>query len=236
MTTISSIQPLFQWGGFQGQRRLSDSPYIQSVWEGIANQDGTHLTAADGVIDIAFQKRQGLLRVLLSGPTSRFRTTTFEAGDEFLTIRLRTGVHLPFITSKKLADIDQFLPNVNKHHFWLQSTPVRFPDFNNVEVFIERLARIDLLRRSIVIENVLDNKSHTVSSRTIQRYFLATTGLTLSHIRQIRRAEAARSLLGGDLTLTSVAYKVGYSNPAHMTHAFKYFFGRTPSVMRTLMN
>lgn len=233
-STLQSI-PLNSWGGFSGRRRSSNSPYIENIWEGVANYDGTHLTAADGVIDIALQKRQGLLRFFVSGPTSKFHATTFEAGDEILTVRLRTGVHFPFVASTKLIDIDQFLPNASKQHFWLQSKAVRFPDFNNVETFVEHLVRMDLLQRSAIIEAALANRSQASSTRTIQRHFLATTGLTLSHIRQIRRAETARSLLAGGSTVASIAYETGYSNPAHMTNAFKYFFGRTPSDMRLLM-
>lgn len=233
--SFASLQPhpLTPWGSFSGQRRLSDSPYIESVWEGVAVRDGNHLTAADGTIDFTLLKRQGVTHMLLSGPTSRVCDAAFKAGDEVVTMRLRPGVHLPF--AKKLADVDQTLANAMKNNFWLHSTAIAFPSFTTTETFALSLARLGLLRRDIVVEDVLANRNPKLSPRMIQRHFVATTGLTMSHIRQIRRAEQARNLLTGSHTLTAIAYETGYSNPGHMTNAFNYFFGQTPSALRALM-
>lgn len=230
----SSIRllPLDPSGGFKGQRRTSNSPYIESVWEGVATQDGTHLTAADGTIDLTFQTRQGLTRLLLSGPTSKAHTSTFQAGDTVLTVRLRIGVHLPSISSAILADTEEFLPNANRRAFWLQGSMIEFPSFNTTEVFVEHLAKLNLFQRSSLVENTLNSRSQNVSMRTIQRHFLATTGMNLARIRQIRRAEEARNLITQGSTLISATYETGYSNPGHMAHSFKHFFGRTPSELR----
>lgn len=227
--------PLTSWGSFTGQRRLSDSPYIEGVWEGMAFRSGVHMTAADGTIDLTLRTRRGDTSLLLSGPTGKAEPTTFEAGDRVLVMRLRPGVHLPFIAGAKLANVNRFLAHAGKDHFWLQSTAVAFPNFNNVEVFVERLAKDGLLARDIVVEDALGQKSQRHNPRTIQRHFMAATGLTMNHVQQIKRAELARGLLASNHTLTAVAYETGYSNPGHMTNAFKYFFGRTPSALRALM-
>ncbi|HEU5121831.1 MAG TPA: helix-turn-helix domain-containing protein [Candidatus Saccharimonadales bacterium] len=234
MQLLLRPSPLTSWGSFKGQRRMSDSPFVESVWEGIALRAGTHLTAADGTIDLTFQKRQGITRLLLSGPTSSAQTTMFEEGDEVLAVRLRTGVHFSFIDGTKLTDVNTYLPNSSSAHFWLNNTSVAFPHFNNIETFIDQLARSGFIQRDIVVEDALIERSRGVSLRTIQRHFLATTGLTMNHILQIRRAEHARSLLASSHTLTSIAYEAGYSNPGHMTNAFKYFFGYTPRALRAL--
>lgn len=235
MTTSSSSQPLTQWGGFQGRRRLSDSPYIQSVWEGIALRDGIHKTAADGTIDLTFQTRCGIRRLLLSGPTSKAQTALFEAGDEILTIRLRTGIHIPTLAGTAITDVNMSLPSFSSARFWWQHTALTFPTFDTIETFADHLARLNLLRRDIVVEDALAARIRDVSLRTVQRHFLGATGLTMGRIRQIRRAEQARNLLTGPYTLTAIAYETGYSNPGHMTHAFNYFFGQTPSALRSLM-
>lgn len=232
---ISQPAPLATWGLFSGRRRVSDSPFVESVWEGVANGDGVHMTAADGVIDLTMQRRQGSTRLLLSGPTSKMHMTPFTAGDEVLTIRLRTGVHFSFTASLQLTDVNRYLPNASAQRFWLHSTSVAFPSFDNVETFIERLARAGLLRRDIVVEDKLADRSRQLSARTIQRHFLASTGMTVNHVQQIRRAEHARSLLTAEHTLASIAFEVGYSNPGHMTNSFKYFFGHTPRDLRARM-
>lgn len=228
-------RPLTPWGNFTGQRRLSDSPYIESVWEGTAFSSGVHLTAADGTIDLTLQTRRGVTRLLLSGPTSRVQATAFEAGDKVLAMRLRSGVHLPFAIGTELTDVSLLLDSAGTRRFWLQNMVIAFPDFDNAETFAEHLAKNGLLERDIVIENALAQKSRRLSIRTVQRHFLAATGLTMNHVLQIKRAEHARGLLNGDHTFTRVAYDAGYSNPGHMTNAFKYFFGKTPSALRALM-
>ena len=226
---------LSSWGGFKGRRRESDSPYIESVWEGTAQRSGTHLTAADATIDLAFQKKNGVTHLLLSGPTSKVQAAQFDAGDEVLAVRLRTGVYLPSMTGPGLADVNMILPNANRGHFWLNYSSIAFPSFDNVETFTEYLAEKSILHRNLLLENVLQGRSLPGNIRTIQRHCLATTGLTMSRIRQIKRAEHARSLLTADYPLTRVAYEVGYSNSGHMANAFKHFFGYTPSTLRALM-
>jgi hypothetical protein len=227
--------PLDSWGQFYGRRRLSESPYIESIWEGSAFDDGAHFTAADGTIDLVLLKSQDAMRLLLSGPTSKVRQTSFKAGDEVLAIKLRPGVHFPSVPEKYLVDLDQFLPAAGRGHFWLHSLPFIFPDFNNVETFIDQLAKIHLIERDIVVENTLANKPPFSSKRTVQRHFIQSTGLTMNHIHQIKRAEKARHMISSTSSLAAVAYEVGYSNPGHMTNAFKYFFGQTPSAMQTSM-
>jgi len=232
-----SFQPasLSSWGAFKGRRRKSDSPCVESVWEGTAQRSGVHFTAADATIDFACLKRDGVTHLLLSGPTSKVRVEQFEEGDEVLTIRFRTGIYLPFMAGPKLTDINTILPNASSKHFWLHYSSIAFPNFDNVEAFTEHLIAANLLSRNIPLETALQNKSLYASVRTMQRHSLATTGLTMSRIRQIKRAEQARNLLASNSSLTQVAYDVGYSNPGHMTNAFKYFFGRTPSALYKLM-
>jgi len=194
-----------------------------------------HVTAADGTIDLTLRKRRGVTQLLLSGPTSRARPTAFEAGDEVLTIRLRTGVHLPFVNGVRLTDVDSLLPVSGSHRFWLHGSSVAFPTFATVETFAKHLAQEGLIGRDIVVEDVLSKRARGTNVRTVQRHFLAATGLTMHRVRQIRRAEEARSLLASGHTIASIAYDTGYSNPGHMTNAFKYFFGQSPSEMRALM-
>jgi hypothetical protein len=226
---------LSSWGVFTGRRRGSDSPYVESVWEGAAIQSGVHLTAADGTIDLVCFKRDGVTRLILSGPTTKVRPELLKTGDETLAIRLRTGVYLPFIAGSKLNDVDALLPTTDSTHFVLNGIRVAFPTFDNVEIFVEQLARLGLLRRNTVLEHALKSQAPLTNARSLRRYCLQTNGLTISSIRQIARAENARSLLASERTLTQIAYDTGYSNSGHMTNSFKHFFGHTPSALRELM-
>lgn len=58
----------------------------------------------------------------------------------------------------------------------------------------------------------------------------ALTGLAPSDmIRNYKLKKAAELLLGENLTVSEVAYKVGFNSPSHFSSAFKRYFGEPPS-------
>jgi len=67
------------------------------------------------------------------------------------------------------------------------------------------------------------------SRRTIERVFLAETGLSLGRWRQQSRLMHAVRLLGGGASVTAVAFDAGYSTPSAFTVAFHKAFGATPT-------
>ncbi|HEY0188501.1 MAG TPA: helix-turn-helix domain-containing protein [Cellulomonas sp.] len=69
---------------------------------------------------------------------------------------------------------------------------------------------------------------HT-SRRSLERTFLAETGLTLRDWRLRNRMEAAALLLRSTVSLPAVASRVGYTNLNAFRRAFRGHFGMTPS-------
>jgi len=67
------------------------------------------------------------------------------------------------------------------------------------------------------------------SARTIQRLFLAETGLSFSAWRQRLRLLHAATLLGGGMSVTHAALEAGYSGTSAFIVAFRKHFGFTPS-------
>jgi len=67
------------------------------------------------------------------------------------------------------------------------------------------------------------------SRRTIERSFLAETGLSLGRWRQQSRLMHAVQLLGGGASVTEVAFEAGYGTPSAFTVAFHKAFGATPT-------
>ena len=67
------------------------------------------------------------------------------------------------------------------------------------------------------------------SRRTIERLFLAETGLSLGRWRQQSRLMHAVRSLGGGASVTAVALDAGYSTPSAFTVAFHKTFGATPT-------
>lgn len=67
-----------------------------------------------------------------------------------------------------------------------------------------------------------------VSERTIERAFLAETGMTLRMWRQRNRLEAATTLLRDAASPSAVAHRVGYRNESAFRRAFKAHYEMTP--------
>ena len=67
-----------------------------------------------------------------------------------------------------------------------------------------------------------------VSARTLERQFIAETGLTIGRWRRHARLLGALRRLGAGESVKRVASACGYSEPSAFVAAFKSVFGRTP--------
>jgi AraC-like DNA-binding protein len=67
------------------------------------------------------------------------------------------------------------------------------------------------------------------SLRTVERCFLAETGVAVGEWRRRVRLFHALRLLEGGASVTEVAYEVGYASLSAFTQAFARQFGRTPT-------
>ncbi|VZH84884.1 helix-turn-helix domain-containing protein [Corynebacterium rouxii] len=70
---------------------------------------------------------------------------------------------------------------------------------------------------------------HNISSRTLQRQFVASTGFTFSEWRAALRVSVAADLLAHDFRIGQVSQMVGFSATSSLTRAFKRHTGDTPS-------
>ena len=69
-----------------------------------------------------------------------------------------------------------------------------------------------------------------MSKSTLHRKIKSITGLTpLDFIRNIKMKRASMMLLDGKLTISEIAYAVGFNDPKYFTKCFKTEFGTTPS-------
>lgn len=72
-------------------------------------------------------------------------------------------------------------------------------------------------------------RAANASVRTIQRLFLAETGLPFAQWRQRLRLLHGATLLGGGMLVTEAALEAGYSGTSAFIAAFRRHFGFTPS-------
>ena len=73
---------------------------------------------------------------------------------------------------------------------------------------------------------------HGTSLRTLQRRFMAETGVALSEWRQTARLMAAAASLLDGVSVTSAALEAGYSGTSAFINAFRLRFGQTPGAFQ----
>src|SRR5579859_504873 len=212
---------------FEG--RGSDSPYIEAVWRGRAGSDYAPVCPASGHLDLLFLKQNGRIKVSIEGPLTRATPVTQPEGTEWFGITFPFGTFLPSVPARNLLDEQAILSFAAKTSFSLAGSSFQFPDYNNVETFIDRLVRQGLLVSDPIVQAVLQDQPPEMSWRTVRRRFLWATGLTYKAIQQIERANQAVALLEQGVSLPDAAYQAGYADQSHMTRSLKHFIGQTPA-------
>jgi methylphosphotriester-DNA--protein-cysteine methyltransferase len=135
---------------------------------------------------------------------------------------------MPHLPPRDFLDVETMLPNASSNSFWLKSSTWQYPDYNNVETFIDRLMREEVLVHDPVVEAVMQGHPPAMASRTLRHRFLRATGLTQLHIYQAQRAQRAEALLQQGIPILDTIFEAGYYDQPHLTHALKRFTGHTP--------
>jgi len=165
----------------------------------------------------------------VEGPLTKATPVSQAEGTEWFGITFQPGTFLPSVSIRNLLDERAMLPVAGKTSFELAGSSFQFPDYNNVETFIERLVREDLLVSDPVVKAFLAGQRPEMSLRTVRRRFLLATGLTFKAMEQIERAKRAVDLLTQGISLLDTAYQAGYADQSHMTRSLKHFIGYTPA-------
>jgi hypothetical protein len=209
--------------------RFSDSPYIQTVWHGQSDENYAPVCPADPHWNLLFTWQGKQSRVAVEGPLSKAKAKFQAEPQEFLVIRFELGVFMPNLPVINLADGDFVLPDAVHQCFWLHGTSWEIPSYDNVEDFVAKLVKEEVLIADTLVNAALEGQESEYSERTLRRRFLKTTGLAPKTIQQIERAQLAMSLLEQKKSILDVAYETGYSDQAHLTRELKRFTGMTPA-------
>jgi hypothetical protein len=150
-------------------------------------------------------------------------------GGDWIGVQFKVGTFMPQFPACALVDSDCDLPNAGDRSFWLDGSAWQFPDFENADTFVERLVKAGLLAKDRVVNAALSGEIDDLSTRSIQRRFLQTTGLTRNTIRQIERARSAMVLLQRGASILDVVHESGYYDQPHLTRSLKRWLGETPT-------
>lgn len=214
--------------------RPSDSPYIERVWRGRSDDGGPFLSVAAGHLELVVTRLAYFTMVTVRGPETRATTIDCPPGGEWAAIRFRLGVHMPALPTGLLVDRrDVNLPVAADGSFELQGARWPLPDFENAERYVDALARGGVIARDEVVEAAIRGSRQRLTSRSVQRHFRRTTGLTHGLFRQIERARHATNLLRDGASILDTVHEAGYFDQAHLTRSLRVLIGETPaSVIR----
>ncbi|GLV54233.1 hypothetical protein KDH_10810 [Dictyobacter sp. S3.2.2.5] len=154
---------------------------------------------------------------------------SYPEGAELLWIKFKLGAFLPHLPTKHLLDRETALPAATGKSFWLNGSAWPFPDYENADTFVDRLVHAGMLTYDPVVNAVLQDQLKDMPSRTMRHRFKHATGLTQSHIRQMKRAQHAQALLQHGVSILDTVDEAGYFDQPHLTRSLKQFIGYTPA-------
>ncbi|MCI0580867.1 MAG: helix-turn-helix domain-containing protein [Chloroflexi bacterium] len=211
------------------EERLSDSPYVETIIHGWTASDGSPIRPAECHWHMVFVRYNGRVRPLIVGPLTTAGVAHYSEGAEILWIKFKLGTFMPHLRPREFLDVETILPRAGSQSFWLNGSAWQFPDYDNVETFVEWLARHEVLVRDPVVNAALQDQLPEMSLRTVRHRFLRATGLTQSHIRQFERAQRAEALLKQGVSILDTVHELGYFDQPHLTRSLKNFIGHTPA-------
>lgn len=208
--------------------RESDSPYVEAVWR-TRSHGGSFTSVAEDHWGMIVTKQAGKTTFTVRGPETKALPSPVPDNAEIFGIVFKLGTFMPHLPNNKLVDGELHLPEASSKSFWLHGASWEFPNFENVDTFIDRLVRDDMLVQDNVVNAVLQNQPHDLSIRTVRRRFLQATGLTQGVIVQIERARQAAALLRQGSSILDTVFEAGYFDQPHLTRSLKHFMGQTPA-------
>lgn len=210
------------------EERLSDSPYVERVMHGWTLSDGSPIRPAESHWHLVFTRMKGTVHTFFVGALPTSGVTSYLEGAEILWIKFKLGTFMPHLPIKQYLNSEIPLPVGAGGSFWLKGAAMPFPNYDNVESFVNRLVRDDVLVRDPLISAALNGEPPRIPERTLRHRFLRATGMTQSQIRQIERAQRAAAMLREGSSILDTVDALGYYDQPHLTRSLKRFVGTTP--------
>lgn len=218
--------------GLEIQSRPSDSPYIERVWRSRSSGVSRMTSIAASHWDLVFWQHRGQVRAAVQGPESKAGPAPVPEDAVFFGISFSLGTSMPHLPVSRLVDGSAEIPDATRRSFWLNGSAWRLPSYGNAEGFVRRMAREGVLVYDPVVAAALRGMPADVSERTVQRRFVAATGLTRGAIRQIGRARQAAVLIQEGLPAHDVVHRLGYFDQPHLARSLTRYIGRTATQLR----
>jgi AraC-like DNA-binding protein len=211
------------------EERPSDSPYVETITYGSMDGVVSTIRPAEGSWHMVITRHNGGTNTIVTGPWSTAAPLDFSGTAAVIWIRFAIGTFMPHLPNIKLSDSEVLLPDARRDAFWLHSSAWEFPTPENVDVFINRMIRQELIVREPAVESTLQGQPAYLSLRALQNRFLHATGLPQKTIQQIKRAQHAMMLLEQGVSILDTVEQAGYFDQPHLTRSLKRYVGYTPA-------
>ncbi|MEU8354538.1 helix-turn-helix domain-containing protein [Nonomuraea sp. NPDC048882] len=210
--------------------RPSDSPYIDRVWRSRSDDVSRMTAVAAASWDLVFWERHGEVSAAVVGPETAASPAPVPEEATFFGITFAVGTIMPHLPAGRLVNSAAELAGTTRRSFHLKGSAWHLPGYDDAEAFVRRLVREEILVRDPLVAAVHRAGSpevSRVSERTVQRRFLAATGLTRGAARQIDRARRAAVLIQAGVPAHDVVHRLGYFDQPHLARSLTRFVGRT---------
>jgi len=198
--------------------------------------NGSSIRPAESHWYMVIGREGGNILPFVVGPWTEAGTAMWGEGAEILWIRFKIGVYFRHLPPSGFLNAEISLPDAGRDSFWLKGSAWQYPNFENVDIFVDRLRRTEALDYDPVVRETLNGHPPKVSPRTIRDHFLHVTGLSYSRIYQIERAQQAAALLQQETSIADVIHTLGYYDQPHLTRALKQWVGHTPAQLQKTHN
>lgn len=211
------------------ETRFSDSPLVESITYGRTIDRGSTIRPAESHWHMVFVRENGQSHAIVVGALPAAGLVSWGEGAEILWVKFKLGAFMPHLPARNFLNMETMLPKASSQSFWLRGSAVPFPDFENADTFLHRLAREQTMVYDPGIHAALRDESGDISPRTLRHRFLRATGLTQTHIRQMHRAQRAEQMLKRGVSILDTVEEAGYFDQPHLTRALKHWVGHTPA-------
>lgn len=213
--------------GLEIESRPSELPYIERVWRSRSHEVVQMMSIAASHWELVFWEHHGQVQAAVLGPEPKACRAPVPKDATFFGISFALGTSMPHIPISRLVGGSAEIPDVTRRSVWLKGHAWHPPDYDNAEAFVRRMVREGIVDCDPIVPAVLAGAAPDVSERTLQRRFVAATGLTRGAIRQIHRAREAAVLIQEGAPAQDVVHRLGYFDQPHLVRSLTRYIGRT---------
>jgi hypothetical protein len=210
----------------------TESAFVEKAWSSHSVPEPSFISVAQRHWQMVITTQRDMTTLTIRGPETTATMVPIPEDAGFFGITFRLGSFMPRIPLVRLVDRAVTWPTVSPKSVWLAGSRWEVPTSENADVFVDRLVREGLVVSDRAVAEWMHGDAGGLSTRTLQRRVMRSTGLTRVAIKQIARAEQAVDALTRGLAARDVAHSLGYADQAHLARSLKRFMGQTPRKMQ----